>query len=139
MKQLFLILNFLYYIHGFAQCNSDSFFDECSSHLDKAIFMKAFTISSEKFKKGESSVEYGYIYSKGTTYTITSCDTESNKMIVELYDRTKKLITSNYDKTNKTFDSKMTYTCAETGVYYLKFKFKKEAEGCGLSLLGFKK
>lgn len=139
MKLLFLIISILFSFHSFAQCNSDSFYDDCSTNLDKAIFMKAFNISTEKFKKGESSVEYGYIYSKGTTYTITSCDSENNKMIVELYDRTKKLITSNYDKTNRTFSSKMNYECTETGVYYLRFKFKKEAEGCGLSLLGFKK
>lgn len=137
MKLLSLIISILFSFHSFAQCNSDSFYDECATQLNKAIFMKAFNVSSEKFKKGESSVEYGYIYSKGTTYIITACDTENNKMIVELYDRTKKLIVSNYDRTNRVFDSKMTYACIETGVYYLRFKFKKEAEGCGLSLLGF--
>lgn len=137
MKQLFLIISFLYYIHSFAQCSSDLFYDSCSTNLGKAIFIKAFNISTANFKKEESSVEYGYIYSKGTTYTITSCDTENNKMIVELYDRTKKLIVSNYDKTNKTFYSKISYSCSETGVYYLKFKFKKEIEGCGISMLGF--
>lgn len=139
MKQLFLIVSLLCYIYGFAQCDSDSFYDECSTHLNKAIFIKAFNISTEKFKLGESSAEYGYIYSKGTIYTITSCDTENNKMIVELYDRTKKLIVSNYDRTNRTFSSKMTYECTETGVYYLRFKFKKEEEGCGISMLGFNK
>lgn len=83
---------FLYSFFSFAQCSSDSFYDNCATNLNKAIFMKAYNISSNKFKKGESSIEYGYLYSKGTTYIITSCDTENNKMIVELYDRTKKLI-----------------------------------------------
>lgn len=137
MKRLFFIIFFLYSLHSFAQCSSDSFYDSCSTHLGKAIFMKAYNISSDNFKKGESSLEFGYIYSKGTNYIITSCDTENNKMIVELYDRTKKLIISNYDKTNRTFYPKISYTCLETGVYYSKYKFKNEAEGCGISLLGF--
>ena len=137
MKQLFFIIFFLFSFHSFAQCSSDSFYDSCSTNLGKAIFIKAYNISSTNFKKGESSLEYGYIYSKGTTYIITACDTENNKMIVELYDRTKKIIASNYDKTNRTFNPKISYSCSETGVYYSKYKFKNETEGCGISLLGF--
>lgn len=139
MKLIVLFFSLTFSLTIAAQCSSDAFYDNCSTNLGKALFIKAFNVESKSFKKGESSVEYNYVFSKGTTYTITSCDTESNNMIIELYDRNKKLIATNYDKTKRKFYPKIGYPCNATGVYYLKYKFKKDAEGCGISMLGFSK
>lgn len=139
MKIITLFFSLTFSIALTAQCSSDAFYDACSTNLGKALFIKAFNVESKGFKKGEDFTEYNYVFSKGTTYVITSCDTENNNMIVELYDRNKKLIATNYDKTSKKFYPKIGYPCAATGVYYLKYKFKKDAEGCGISMLGFSK
>lgn len=120
-------------------CSSDAFYNDCASNLDKALFIKAFEIQSKNFKKGETTVEYNYVFSKGTTYVITSCDKEENPMIIELLDRNQKLIASNYDKEKKKFYPKIAYPCSATGVYYLKYKFKNSQESCGVSMLGFTK
>lgn len=140
MKKIFLFsLIIISSTSYFAQCSSNTFYDDCSTQLDKALFIKAFSISTSDMKKGEKSVEYNYVFSKGTTYTITSCDIESNKMIIELYDRNKKLIASNYDKTKRKYYPKIAYPCSATGVYYLKYKFKSDSDACGISMLGFSK
>lgn len=120
-------------------CSSDAFYNECATKLEKALFIKAFEVESKTFKKGETSIEYNYVFSKGTTYLITSCDKEESPMIIELYDRNQKLIASNYDKVKKKFYPKIAYPCSATGVYYLKYKFKSNQEACGISMLGFTK
>lgn len=135
----FFSLAFLLSFSNYGQCSSDSFYDDCSTHLGNALLIKAFNIESASFNKGENYTTYNYVFSKGTTYIITSCDVENNNMIIELYDRNKNLIVSNYDKNSRKFYKKIAYPCAATGVYYLKYKFKKNTNGCGISMLGFTK
>ena len=121
-----------------AQCDDEDFLDDCAEMLGEYVFVKSFNI--EQSKQNEIT-EYSYVFSKGTSYVLTICDQNSgeDKMIVELYDRSRKLVASNYDKRSKKFYPKIGYPCSATGVYYMKYKFKSGKPSCGVSIVGFKK
>ncbi|HKK63334.1 MAG TPA: hypothetical protein VJ951_12290 [Bacteroidales bacterium] len=120
-----------------AQCDSDTFLDNCAAKLDTYTFIKAFNTSMRKTQ----TVEYSYVFSKGSTYLIIPCDEgiEGRRMIVNLYDRNHKLIASTYNKRKKTFYPDLAYPCSATGVYYMEVTFDGSKGGCGVCLLGFKK
>lgn len=121
-----------------AQCEDETFVDNCASLLDTYVYIKTFNI--EHSKQSQES-EYSYVFCKGASYVITVCDPKSgdDKLIVELYDKEKKFVASNYNsKTNK-FYPKIGYPCSATGVYYMKYKFKSGKPACGISMIGFKK
>lgn len=116
-----------------AQCSDKGFIDGCKAALDKFIFIKAFDIN-------DTNAEYSYVFSKGTTYVITTCEKNTNEqLIVELYDRTRKKVASNFDKKSKKYNSKIGYQCQATGVYYMKYYFADGSKDCGMSMIGFVK
>ena len=55
-----------------------------------------------------------------------------------LYDTQHKKIISNYDKKSGGFFP-IQYTCTNTGVHYMTFKYHGSGEPCGISVLGFKR
>lgn len=133
LKILFIAFTFFSIDFVSAQCDEKKLKKECYEKLDNFIFIKSFNIT-------EGETTFSYVFSKGTTYLITSCfqDTE-NKMVVELYDRNKKLIATNYYKKKDQFFPKIGYQCTATGVYYLKYYFRDQNNTCGTSVIGFKK
>ncbi len=126
--------------HAFGQCDDESFLDNCAAKLDGNTFLKAYKIKSSEAKDGKG-IEYSYVLSKGKSYKLTVCNDNSSggKMIVQLFNRSRKLIASSFDRKSKRFYPALGYTCTATGVYYLKFTFQGEGDGCGVSVLGFKK
>lgn len=129
---LFLLAFFISFpVNTRAQCDSEDFLDKCSSNLNDYKFVKSFEASEKK--------EFSYVFSKDHEYILTVCDQmKGGNMIVNLYDRNHKPIISSYVKSTKKHYPTIGYKCAATGVYYIEFVFEK-GEGCGVSILGFKK
>lgn len=123
-----------------AQCEDESFLDNCASSLKDNTFLKAYKVSSAQAPKPNGK-EFSYVFSKGTDYTLIVCqhNESGSKMIANIYDRNKKLVASSYDKRTKTHFPALAYTCKATGVYYIRFMFDEDKPGCGVSIMGFKK
>ncbi|PBQ34544.1 hypothetical protein CNR22_23090 [Sphingobacteriaceae bacterium] len=119
-------------------CDGEALLNKYAVGLDDYVFIKSFSVSAEKI---DDKTEYSYVLSRAISYRIVIGDanTESKKMIVNLYDRNKKLIASNYLKSSKKTFPIINYTCAATGVYYVEAFFEGEKKGCGINILGFKK
>ena len=128
----------------YAQCDSEPFLDNCTAVIGNNFnFLKTYKFrTTNEEQTGEKKIYgYSYVFSKGSTYVLTSCydDSDGNKMIVSLYDSNRKLITSTMDrKTGKLYPS-IQFNCSSTGIYYFTFNFQREEGGCGVSILGFKK
>ena len=125
-------------------CDSEDFIDDCAAQISGYKFLKANRISvasKGKSKKGGAEVLIKQVFSKGTIYKITACSGSDKSMHVSLLDRTgRKQLMSNYSKKKNKYYPAVTYSCKATGVYYLKYKFADDApEGCGISVIGFKK
>ena len=101
MRLILIIMAFVIPGNLFAQCDSDTFLDNCASGLETFTFIKAFNTQMKKTDKQE----FSYVFSKGSTYMIIGCDQQikGERMIVNLYDRNHKLIVSNYNKKSGKF------------------------------------
>ena len=135
-----LVLGMLFAsVIAFGQCESDEFMDHCASSLGSNTFIKAFQVKIKP--KKEVKIEYSYVFSKGSSYTIIVCDQnqKGNRMIVNLYDRSHKLIASSYDRRSKKHYPDLVYPCSATGVYYIESTFEGSNPGCGVIILGFEK
>ncbi|MFW5644371.1 MAG: hypothetical protein ACOCZL_00525 [Bacteroidota bacterium] len=137
MRFILIILAFLIPGNLFAQCDSDTFLDNCASGLETFTFIKAFNTQMKK----TDVKEFSYVFSKGSTYMIIGCDQqiEGERLIVNLYDRNRKLIVSNYNKKTGKYYPDIIYPCSATGVYYIEVTFEGAKGGCGVTILGFKK
>ena len=135
----FLILSGFLAFPGliYAQCDSDSFLDNCASRLETFTFIKAFNTSLKKAEK----TEYSYVFSKGSNYMIIvgDLDIAGERMIINLYDRNHKLIASRFNAKTKSYYPNLEYPCSATGVYYMEVTFEGPKGGCGVCILGFKK
>lgn len=121
-----------------AQCDSDKFMGNCQAKLsDGFTFLKNYTMNKTK----EGKIEHSYVFSKDTTYLLSLCapsDSPDN-MYVTLYDSNHKEIMSSYDTKANKFMPVVGYRCSATGIYYLAFSFKDQAQDCGGSILAFKR
>lgn len=126
-------------------CEQDAFLDECASRLEDFNFLKAYRLNVSNLKKGKDSkkASYSYVFSKNSTYIITVCsgseEQNGTQMVANLYDRNKKLIASSYDRRKRKHYPAIAFKCTATGVYYLEYTFIGEGDGCGVSILGFKR
>ena len=121
-----------------AQCDSDKFMSNCQAKLnDGFTFLKNYTMNKAKSGK----VEHSYVFSKDTTYLLSLCAPEGSpeNMYVTLYDSNHNEILSSYDNKANKFMPLIGYQCKATGIYYLSFSFKDQAQDCGGSILAFKR
>src|SRR3990167_3440841 len=126
-----------------AQCEGDAFFDSCMSKIKTYTFLKTYTSKIKKSKKGKERTEmHSYVLSKGTSYMITACSSTGPeaKLIVTLEDGNHKPLASTYSEKTKKHYPAIGYNCQTTGIHYFIFTYDKDMiEGCGVSLLAFKK
>lgn len=129
-------------------CDSEEFVDDCAAQIAGYKFLKANKVSlstggrsRSRSSKGGASVMIKQVFSKGTSYKITACSGSDKSLHVTLMDRTgRKQLISNYSKKKNKYYPSITYNCKATGVYYLNYKFEdEEPQGCGISIIGFKK
>ncbi len=135
---LFLTSTPTLFSHG--QCNPQSHKEFCVEQLSPGYtFIKSFPI--EKIKtNANGEIEYSFVFSKGTNYMLTISDNNNTPKNIEiiLYDPQHKKLISNYDKKSDSFFP-IQYTCSNTGVHYMTFKYHGSGDQCGLSILGFKR
>lgn len=119
-----------------AQCNPDeSLKTSVTTLADGFNFVKSYTIAAPANKE---SVEFSYVFTKGTQYMLTLADAGSaNSIVVTLYDSERRKVASN--KIQGTIASALVYPCNATGIYYMEFSFDAGSSRCGASALGFKK
>ena len=121
-----------------AQCNAGQYANDCISELGEGYtFLKSFQIDG---RGGQvPKVEYSYVFSKDTSYTIKICapgaDTDGIK--VTLYDSNRTKKGSSY--VNGSLLKGFTYPCPATGIYYITFEFEGSTNFCGGSVLGFRR
>ena len=121
-----------------AQCNADSYTEECLSKLQPGFtFLKSFKVDGQGGAK--SKVEYSYVFSKDTQYYINVCaeGEGTDGIVVTMYDSNRKLVATNY--ANGKFFPGIVYPCNATGIYYISFTFNGSSNYCGGSVLGFKR
>ena len=124
----------------YSQCNPNQHKDFCVKNLSEGYtFIKSYTIEKSKVN-ANSEIEYSFVFSKGTNYMLTIADQTGKAENIEiiLYDTQHKKIISNYDKKSGGFFP-IQYTCTNTGVHYMTFKYHGSGEPCGISVLGFKR
>lgn len=126
-------------------CDSEDFVDDCAAQIAGYKFLKAnkvsLTSSRGGKKGGGAQVLIKQVFSKGTIYKITACSGSDKSLHVSLMDRSgRKQLMSNFSKKKNKYYPSITYSCKATGVYYLRYKFEDdESQGCGISIIGFKK
>lgn len=125
---------------SFGQCDAMSNKDKGVGQLsDDFTFIKSYLLDGGK-ENAKGEIEYSFVFSKGTSYMLTLVNNlgQSDNIEVKLYDPTHKLLVTNYDKKSDQY-LPVVYPCKSTGVHYMTFKFSKDTEKCGLSVLGFKR
>jgi hypothetical protein len=109
----------------------------CLKNLPPQVnYLKSYTLRDFKV---ESIIEYSYVLTKGTEYTLLLCSGCENvdNIRVDLFDSQRNRVATN--KLNNSFLKAMTFPCNSTGIYYMQFSTdsKKIISGCGV--LGFKR
>ncbi len=143
MKNIVILLNLLFLAifiqHGaVAECDPDEYAESCISKLgDGFTFLKSFKIDGQGGSK--SKIEYSYVFSKDTQYSINICADGSNTdgIIVNMYDSNRRQVATNF--ANGKFYDGLDYPCSATGIYYITFTFENSTKHCGGSVLGFKR
>ncbi|MEM7550002.1 MAG: hypothetical protein AAF363_10015 [Bacteroidota bacterium] len=133
-----LILSAFSFQDVMAQCNAQSYSEECIGKLPSGFtFLKSFQVDGQGGAK--SKVEYSYVFSKDTQYSINICaDGESTDgIVVSMYDSNRRRVMTNYIDGN--FYDGVQYPCKATGIYYITFTFEGSSKFCGGSVLGFKR
>ena len=122
-----------------AQCDVDDFVDACASNLgDDYLYLRTF-----EAEEVEGSTNYPYtgafLFRKGINYVFAICpgDTETDKLVVNLYNRNRKLVASNWNwETDQHYD-KMIFKCSATGIFFVQTLMSLTDENCGITMLGF--
>ena len=85
-----------------------------------------------------STIEYSYVFTKGTQYMINLCSGgNSDDIVVDLYDSQRNKVASSM--VNGKTASAISFPCKATGIYYLSYTFKQSNTYCGGSSLGFRR
>lgn len=121
-----------------AQCSAESFSQECIGKLPGGFtFLKSFNVDGQDGAK--EKVEYSYVFSKDTQYSINICAPGDNTdgIVVSMYDSNRRKVLTN--NINGNFYDGIQYPCKATGIYYITFTFNGSDKYCGGSVLGFKR
>ncbi len=116
-----------------AQCSDDDVLDGCSNELKAGFrYLKTYDVDGDG--------EFSYVFSRGNTYLIQTCEEASlNKNVkITVMDRTKHKIAANYDRAGTISNSFLAYRCNSTSIYYVKFEIVGDDPECGVGILGFK-
>ena len=137
-KLIFGVLAFFVFsaLEVFAQCNSESFTNQCIPKLQEGFnFLKSYKIE----KASKDYVEYSYVFTKGTQYMINICapNQPTDGIVVSLFDSSRNKVATS--KINGQFISAIAYPCNNTGIYYIQYTFDGSTQYCGGSALGFKR
>ncbi len=123
-------------IDAMAQCQFSSG-DVCSHSLKNgAHYVKIFKIDNENGVKDK--IEYSYVMTKNTTYTITLCEKENiqlSALDVTIYDAYRNKIAV----LKPLREEGLNFICASTGIYYIEFRVSEEQKFCATTILGFKR
>ena len=125
-----------------AQCDVQMYTQTCVQKLKQLggfQFLKSYKVDGQK--GSQKTIEYSYVFSRGTTYLITfaNSDKEGNGIKFTLLDGQKRPITTNYDNTKKSFLPAVQLKCQRTGMYYLSYTFEGTTDYCAASVIGFKR
>jgi hypothetical protein len=89
--------------------------------------------------KEDKPIEYSYVLTKGTEYTLLLCSGCENieDIRVDLFDSHRNRVATNMG--SNSFVKTLTFPCNSTGIYYMQFSTenKKITPGCGI--LGFRR
>ena len=137
-KSIILVLTLfvLTAVEVFGQCNADALSSQCIPKLAAGFnFLKSYKIE----KGAKETIEYSYVFTKGTNYMINICapGTNTDGIVVSLFDSNRNKVASS--KLNGQFVSAIQYPCANTGIYYIQYSFDGSTGYCGGSALGFKR
>ena len=118
------------------QCNADHFRTTCIPQLASGFnFLKGYKLDG---KGGElATLEYSYVFTKGTDYMINICTASSNGIVIKLFDSKRNQIASS--KVGDELASAIAFPCKSTSLYYISYSFDGGSDFCGGSALGFKR
>lgn len=126
--------------NSYGQCNPTKHKESTKSKLASGFsYQHSFEITPNKVNaKGE--LEFTYIFNKGTLYmmNMNNAAGEQKDVIIELYNQKKELVSTNYDSRTGKFWP-IGYACNQSGVHYIKIRFKDTKDYCGLVVLAVRK
>lgn len=137
-----LILGFtLFNMSAIAQCDDQGFVDACAFHLgDEYSYLRTFEVEE---KEGSTDYPYtgAFLFRKGINYVFTSCGVgiseNAERIVVNLYNRTRKLVASSYNKESGKHYDKMIFKCNATGIFFVQTLAVLDENSCGITMLGF--
>lgn len=128
------------------ECSSREFLDETSSKLGNFRFLKAFKLEVQESRgdnKQGPSMTYRVVLSKNTTYKIITNSSggkdEEPILVAKLIGPGGRTIASSYDRRKRKHYSVVGFNCKATGIYTIEYSFMGEGDGCGVSILGFRR
>lgn len=137
---LFLLLGIVFLSSpATAQCDETVFVDACAANLgEEYSYLRTF--ESEEI---EESTDYPYtgafLFRKGVNYVFTSCGVseKEERIVVNLYNRTRKKVASTYNKESGKHYEKMIFKCNATGIFFVQTLTALDEKSCGITMLGF--
>lgn len=121
-----------------AQCNAHEFENICIPQLPSGFsLLKSYKIDNSRGTG--TSVEYSQVLSKGSEYIINICaeDKSTDAIAVSLYNSDHEEVKTKLLKREPL--PVVSYSCKETGIYYILYSFDTTTMLCGGSALGFRR
>lgn len=123
--------------NSMAQCDAIKYKSKNIAKLANGFSYKYTFDLSKGQKNSNGKIEFTYILNKGTLYmmNVSNEKGEERNIIMELYNQDGKLVATNYDsRTGKYWP--IGYACNESGIHYIRFRFKDTDKECGIAILG---
>ena len=135
MKALTYILPFFAFLScGFTDLQSDCTDvarAECLKAIPKGFnFIKQYPLSFE----GKEYLEYSYVFTSGTTYTLKFCKQHGNDVKMVIMDGSRAVVGSN--EVDGALLTSAAFKCRTTSIYYIRV-FADKSSFCGNYLLSF--
>ncbi|MBI1769607.1 MAG: hypothetical protein HYR67_14660 [Bacteroidetes bacterium] len=112
-------------------CDISPLTTECIKQMPRKFrSLKSFSLPKRK----EGFIEYSYVLTKGTRYHVGACFNAVDNLKIEVFSSKRLLVAT---ITSKKKYSKLTYKCASSGIYYMRFSCNSSDNSCGAGLLSF--
>jgi hypothetical protein len=120
-----------------AQTKKSNESNDCITQISPGMnFIKKYSIDTEGGLK--SKIEYSYVFTRGTTYTLHICSKEEIAGKIPeicIYDSQRNKVATN--KVEGNLFSAITFKCSSSGIFYLQYILEKSTPYNGESILSF--
>lgn len=119
-----------------AQCNAKQYEQSNLIRMPSGFKHKHTFEIDKSVVDAKGEVEMTFILNKGTLYMLNMSNFrgEEKNIVIELYNQRKELVAVNFNEATGRYWP-IGYACPESGVHYIKFRFKGTDNYCGIGVL----